>query len=96
MWSAISTRPDISDVVRSVARYCFAPKAIHWKSALDILAYVNGTRGFSITYQRGTTVGIYLEVFVDADYASGATERSSVSGGAIMYAGACVCWFSRT
>ena len=43
MWLAISTRPDISNAVRSVARYCCAPKAVHWKSALGILAYVNGT-----------------------------------------------------
>ena len=96
MWLAISTRPDISKAVRSVARYCSAPKAVHWKSALGILAYINGTCGFGITYQRGTTVGISLEVFADADYASRATDRRSVSGGAIMCAGACVCWFSRT
>ena len=57
---------------------------------------MNGTCGFGITLQRGTTVGIYLEVFADADYASRATDRRSVSGGAIMCAGACVCWFSRT
>ena len=29
MWLAISTRPDISNAVRSVARYCSTPKAIH-------------------------------------------------------------------
>ena len=58
--------------------------------------YINGTCGFGITYQRGTTVGISLEVFADTDYASRATDRRSVSGGAIMCAGACVCWFSRT
>ena len=40
MWLAISTRPDISHAVRSVARYCSAPKAVHWKSALGILAYM--------------------------------------------------------
>ena len=94
MWLAISTRPDISNAVRSVASYCSAPKAVHWKSALSILAYINGTCGFGITYQRRTTVGIYLEVFADADYAaSRATDRRSVSGGAIMCAGAgaCVC-----
>ena len=97
MWLAISPRPDISNAVRSVARYCSAPKAVHWKSVLGILAYINGTCGFGIRYQRGTTVGTSLEVFADADYASKATDRrSSVSGGAIMCAGACVCWFSRT
>ena len=96
MWLAISTRPDISNAVRSVARYCSAPKAVHWNSALGILAYINGTCGFGITYQRETTVGISLEVFADVDYGSRATDRRSVSGGAIMCAGGCVCWFSRT
>ena len=96
MWLAISTRPDISNAVRSVARYCSAPKAIHWKTALGILASVNDTCGFGITYQRAATVGIFLEVFADADYASRATDRRSMSGGAIMCAGGCVCWFSRT
>ena len=37
MWLAISTSPDISDVVRSVARYCSAPKAIHRKATLGFL-----------------------------------------------------------
>ena len=92
---AISTRPYISNAVRSVARYCSAPKAVHWRSALGILAYINGIGGFVITYQRRTTVGVSLEVSADADYASKATDRRSVSGGIIMCAGACVCLFSR-
>ena len=96
MWLAISTRPDISNAVRSVARYCSAPKATHWKSMLGILAYIKGTSDFGLTYQRGTIAGVSLEVFADADYASKATDRRSVSGGAIMCGGACVCWFSRT
>ena len=33
-WLVISTRPDIFSAVRSVARYCSAPKAVHWKSVL--------------------------------------------------------------
>ena len=41
-------------------------------------------------------VGISLEVFADADYASKATDGRSESGGSIMCGGAGVCWFSRT
>ena len=41
-------------------------------------------------------MSISLEVFADADYASRVTDRRSVLGGAIMCAGACVSWFSRT
>ena len=94
MWLAISTRPDISNVVRSVAKYCSAPKAIYWKSTLGILAYINSIAcGFGIIYQRGTSVGISLEFFADTDYASKATDRRSVSGGANMCGGACVFGF---
>ena len=96
MWLSVSTRPDISNAVRAVARYCTAPRAIHWKAALGILEYINGTSEYGITFQRGTSSSISLEVFADADYASKATDRRSVSGGVIMCGGASVCWFSRT
>ena len=35
-------------------------------------------------------------MFADADYASKATDKRSVSGGSIMCGGASVCWFSTT
>ena len=50
----------------------------------------------SVLHFRERITGIYLKVFADADYTSKATDRRSVSGGAIMCGGACVCWFSRT
>ena len=65
----ISTRLDIFNAIRYVARYCSTPKAIHWKAAQVILAYINDASGFGITYQRETLGRISLEVFVDADYA---------------------------
>ena len=95
MWLAISTHPNISNAVRSVARYCFTPKAIHWKAALGIVAHINGISGFGITYQRETLADVFLEVFADEDYASKATDKRAMSGGAIMCGGGCVCWFSR-
>ena len=52
MWLSISTRPDIPNAVRAVARYCTAPRAIHWKTALGILEYINGTSEYGITFQR--------------------------------------------
>ena len=95
-WLSISTHPDIANAVRAVARYCTAPRAIHWKAALRIFEYINGTSEYGITFQRGTLSGISLKVFADADYASKATDRRSVSGGLIMCGGANVCWFTRT
>ena len=80
MWLSISTLPDIANAVRAVARYCTAPRAIHWKAARGILECINGTNEYGITFQRGTLSGISLEVFADADYASKVTDRRSVSG----------------
>lgn len=37
-----------------------------------------------------------MQVFADADYASVAADRKSVSGGLVMCGGACVSLFSRT
>ena len=51
---------------------------------------------FGITFQKGTVGGLSLQVFADADYASVAADRRSVSGGLVMCGGACVSWFSRT
>ena len=80
--------------MRAIARYTNSPREIHWKTALGILEYVFFTSGFGITFQRGS--GLELVAYADADYASKATDRRSVSGVAVMCARACVCWFSRT
>ena len=96
MWLSISTRPNISNAVRAVARFCTAPRAIHWKAALDILEYINGTSEYGITFQSGTLSSFSLQVFADADYASKATDRRPVSGGVTMCGCVSVCWFSRS
>ena len=58
------------------------------------LEYVFSTSDFGIAFQRGS--GLELVAYADANYASKAADRRSISGGAVMCAGACVCWFSRT
>ena len=94
MWLANQTRPDIANAVRAVARYANQPREVHWRTAICIVEYVFSTREIGITFQKGS--GLELVGFTDADYASKAADRRSVSGGAIMCAGACVCWFLRT
>ena len=47
--------------------------------------------GFGIYFQRGS--GLEPIACADADFASTATDRRSISGGAVMRAGGCVCWF---
>ena len=57
---------------------------VHWKAALYILGYAVRTSRFGITIQKGTVEGFHLVSFADADYASRATDRRSVSGGVVM------------
>ncbi|CAM9496081.1 unnamed protein product [Pylaiella littoralis] len=96
MWLANQTRPDILNAVRAVARYSHAPKLVHWRAALHVLMYVRGTTDFGITFQRGVPGGEHMELFVDSDFASKATDRRSVSGAVVMFAGACLMYLSRT
>ena len=97
MWLAILTHcPDISNAVRSVARYFSAPKAIHWKVALGILAYIHGTSGSVITYQRRTSVGttVFSSIFLPTQTTPPVKEPTgqrkevvSVSSGPIIMCG---------
>ena len=93
MWLANQTRPDIANAVRAVLRDTNSPRKIHWETTVGILEYVFFTIDFGITFQRGKRLD--LVDYADADYASNATDRRPVSGGAVMCAGACVCWFSK-
>ena len=96
MWLANQTRPDILNAVRAVARYSHAPKRLHWQAAMHVLMYVRFTNSFGITFQRGMVGGDRMEFFVDSDFASKATDRRSVSGAVVMFAGACVMYLCRT
>ena len=96
MWLAIQTRPGILNAVRTVTRYSHTPKRLHWQATMHVLMYVRFTSSFGITFQREMVGGDRMELFVDFDFASKATDRRSVSGAVVMYAGACVMYLCRT
>ncbi|CAN0014644.1 unnamed protein product, partial [Choristocarpus tenellus] len=41
MWAYVSTRLDIANTVREVAKYSSNPKVTHWRAVKCILAYLN-------------------------------------------------------
>ena len=94
MWLAGMTRPGIPNAARAVARYSHNPCERHWLAAEKILAYLNAKRDLGITYERGNILSSV--VFSDADYASKATDRRSISGVAVMLGDAAVCVTNRT
>lgn len=88
MWLATQTRPDISNAVRAVARYRACPKIVPWRAALGVLGHVKRINSFEVTFfQKGSVAGVRMQVFADADYASKAADRQSVSGGVVMCGG---------
>ncbi|CAB1098233.1 unnamed protein product [Ectocarpus sp. CCAP 1310/34] len=96
MWIANQTRPDISNAVRAVARHSHEPKTSHWKAAQKILDCLLETVHQTLKYKQDDTVEVGTLVYVDADFASEATDRSSVSGALVPVADYLVAWISRT
>ena len=93
MWVANTSRPDIANAVRSVARRAHDPTDDDWSAVTKILGYLRGTkeRGLTLTGARGGLVA-----YADSNYATDKEDRKSVSGGAVFYGRSCVSWFSRT
>ena len=96
MWIASQTRPDISNAVRAVARHSHEPKRSHWKAAQKILYYALETAHLTLKFKQDSLVDVGTLVYVDADFASKATERRSVSGAMVFVAAMLVVWISRT
>ena len=96
MWIASQTRPDISNAVRAVARHAHEPKRSHWKAAQKILNYLLETAHLTLKFKQDSSVDVGTLVYVDADFASEATDRRSVSGAMVFVAVMLVVWISRT
>ena len=96
MWIASLTRPDVSIAVRAVARHSHDPKRSHWKAAQKILNYLLETAHLTLKFKQDSSVDVGTLAHVDADFASKATDRRTVSGAMVFVAAMLVVWISRT
>ena len=87
MWIANTSRPDISNAVREVARHAHNP-------CMRNVQHLKGTREKGIVYEKSPSS--QLVAFADSSYAENKQDWRSVSGGAVLYAGGVVSWFSLT
>ena len=86
-----------SNAVRAVARHSHEPKKSHWKAAQKILNYLLETAHLTFKFKQDSSVDLVgTLVYVDADFASKATDRRSVSGAMVFVAKMLVVWVSRT
>ncbi|CAB1102978.1 unnamed protein product [Ectocarpus sp. CCAP 1310/34] len=104
-YSACFYERDVEGGLLRISQQRFAEElaaeyGIEWGGACPCLTrylgYVRRTSWMGTTFERGVATGMSMQVLVDADYASKATDRRSVSGGLVMCGGGCVAWFSRT
>ena len=93
---ASQTRSDISNAVRAVARHSHEPKRSHWKAAQKILNYLLETAHLTLKFKQDSSVDVGTLVYVDADFASRATDHRSVSRAIVFAAAMLVVWISRT
>jgi hypothetical protein len=94
MYLIRGSRPDICFVVSRLSRYVARPAEKHWKSAMQVLRYLKGTRNFGTTYS-GFKESPKLKGYVDSDYANDRTDRKSTYGSVFMLYGGPVAWVSR-
>ena len=90
---ANKTRPDISNVVRAIARSAHAPKLKHWKAARFILQYLIVTGSYGVTFHRGSS--LELMVYVDAAFAPNDAKRKTILGVAVISGDVDIQWISR-
>lgn len=72
------SRPDISFVVSSLARFSNNPSEIHWRAAKHVMKYLKGTIGLSLCYNEETQDKVVG--YSDSDYAGNPIARRSTSG----------------
>jgi hypothetical protein len=77
MYAQVCTRPDIALAVGMLGRYQSNPGLEHWKAAKRVIRYLQGTKGYSLTFRHTDR----LEVFgyTDSDFAGCVDSRKSTS-----------------
>ncbi|XP_046848062.1 secreted RxLR effector protein 161-like [Xenia sp. Carnegie-2017] len=73
------TRPDICWTITVLSQYLAKPLKEHWVAAKNVLRYLKGSLDYEICYRMGCQ-NLKLIGYSDADWASCAVDRRSVSG----------------
>lgn len=94
MFLAVVSRPDLAYAVNSVSKFLNNHGESHWRAVKRIFAYLKGTSGYGIKYQRSETASD-LVGFSDADYAGDLETRRSTTGYIFQLAGGPITWASQ-
>ena len=93
LYTAFATRPDISQAVGAVSKYCSCPSEALLAPAKRILQYLKETANLALKYEKledGTLIG-----YSNADWAGDQYYRHSTTGNTFIFSGDAVSWFSK-
>ncbi|CAM9792837.1 unnamed protein product [Chrysoparadoxa australica] len=93
MYAVKTTRPDLANATRELAKCLKESREVHMRSLERALQYVSGTTDLGLTYSRKGE--LQLEAYVDSDYAGDVNGRRSTTGYVIIFGGAAVSWKSK-
>ena len=92
LYAAIATRPDISQAVGVVSKFCSKPTEAHLTAVKRILRYLKGTLNLAIKYQKSENDP--LIGYSDADWAGDLDDRHSTTGNIFLMTGGPISWLS--
>ena len=92
LYTAIATRPDISQAVGAVSKFCSNPTKAHLTAAKRILKYLKNTIDTVLTYRKSLST---LAGYADSDWAGDIDTRRSTSGNLFLMSGGAVSWGSK-
>nr|GEV72910.1 retrovirus-related Pol polyprotein from transposon TNT 1-94 [Tanacetum cinerariifolium] len=84
MYLMVCTRPDIAYAISIMNRYLANPGKNHWEAVKWILKYLKGTADVGLVYARDQGKHVYVDGFVDADYAKDPDKGRSITGYVFM------------
>ena len=93
MYAGVQTRPDISFIVNSLAKYMKNPAWIHWNAVKKIFKYLKNTKNKGLFYSGSDNK---LIAYCDADWAGNPENSRSISGHIIYFGGGPISWHSHT
>ena len=99
MYLAVATRPDIAYYAMWLGQFSAKPSRFHMLSAKHVLRYLGGTKLLALSLGNSSSpVPDSLRGFLqnmgcsDADWASDAVDRKSISGYSFFFLGSLVSW----
>ncbi|KAK6143486.1 hypothetical protein DH2020_023834 [Rehmannia glutinosa] len=84
------TRPDVTYSVQQLSQFVNSPHSSHWDAAMHLLRYLKGSPSVGLFYSAHNS--LHLEAYCDADWASCAESRNSLTGFCIFLGSCLVSW----